>query len=385
MFTFELRNHFYSDMKIIIVGTAYPYRGGLANYNERLARQFSNEGHDVEIWTFTLQYPSFLFPGKTQYSNSPAPSDLRITRCVHSCNPLNWLKVGHQLRRMAPDLLIIKFWLPFMAPCFGTIARIARKNGKTRVISILDNIIPHEKRIGDHAFAKYFVGAVDGFVAMSESVLNDVRTFDDRKPKAFCPHPLYDNFGATLSREEALTRLGLDTSYRYLLFFGLIRDYKGLDLLLDALALSRDKLGKTKLIVAGEFYNNGDQYAQQCERLNLQDLIVWHTEFVPDEEVCNYFCAADLIVQPYKSATQSGVTQIAYHFERPMLVTDVGGLAEIVPDGRCGYVVSPNAESIATALTSFCTTDNTQTFQQGLQEEKKKYAWDKMTEAILGL
>lgn len=370
-------------MKIIILGTAWPYRGGLAVYNERLAHQFQAEGHEVEICTFTLQYPGFLFPGKTQYSSEPAPADLHIVRRVNSCNPFNWLSVGREICRKSPDLLIIKFWLPFMGPCFGTIAALARRNGKTRVVSILDNLIPHESRPGDRPFTWWFCRSVDGFLAMSKSVLADVDKFKVNvgKPRLFSPHPLYDNFGAAVSREEACSRLGLDPSQRYFLFFGLIRDYKGLDWLIDAFA--RAKAEGFKLIVAGEFYNDGDKYLSQAKALGISDQIVWKTEFVPDSEVRYYFGAADLIVQPYKSATQSGVTQIAYHFEKPMLVTRVGGLAEIVPDGRVGYAVEPDIEAIAVALQDFVQRPDRDTcFAEGIQSEKQKYSWSTMSAAI---
>lgn len=370
-------------MKVVILGTAHPYRGGLAVYNERLARQFAAEGNEVEIWTFTLQYPGFLFPGKTQYSEEPAPEDVKITRRMNSINPLNWLKVGHQLRKANADLVVVKFWLPYMAPCFGSICRIARRNRRTKVVSILDNIIPHEHRPGDNLFAKYFVRSVDGFVAMSESVLSDLGQFDKTKPRRFCRHPLYDNFGGRVSREEALKELGLDPKFRYMLFFGLIRDYKGLDLMLKAYADSRFRQLNVKLIVAGEFYSGSEKYFQLEKELGLEGLIIWKCNFVPDSQVKYYFGAADIIVQPYKSATQSGVTQIAYHFEKPMLVTNVGGLAEIVPDGKVGYVVEPDAVQIADKLADFFTAWRQEEFKAGLLEEKKKYDWSNMTKAVM--
>ena len=364
-------------MKIIVLGTAWPYRGGLATFNERLAREFLKQGHEVRVVTFKLQYPDFLFPGKTQYSDSPAPEGLDILRRMNSVNPFNWLKVGLELRRLKADLVVIKFWLPFMAPCLGTIARIARRGGRTRVVSILDNIIPHEHRIGDRLFAKYFTGSVDEFVAMSASVLEDVKRFDSRKPKMLLPHPLYDNFGAPLPRGEAAAQLGLDPSYRYILFFGLIRDYKGLDLLLEAFADRRIDKSRFRLLVAGEFYGDGSKYRKLADSLQLGDSVVWHAEFIPDGKVRLYFSLADLVAQPYKSATQSGVTQIAYHFEKPMLVTGVGGLAEIVPDGKVGYVVEPQAAAIADALVEFCSDSDFGRFAEGIREEKMRYSWEK--------
>jgi len=369
-------------MKIVVLGTAWPYRGGIALFNERLAREFQKENDEVITYTFTLQYPSFLFPGKTQYSEEPAPQGMNIVRKVNSVNPFNWIKVGRELKKMAPDLIVIGFWLPFMAPCLGTIARIARKNGKTRVVSVVHNIVPHEHRIGDKMFATYLCNSVDGFVAMSDSVLNDLTLFDSVKPRVFCRHPLYDNFGEAVERNSALQELGLDSKNRYMLFFGLIRDYKGLDIMLKAYADSRLRQMGVKLIVAGEFYNNAEKYFELEKELGLEGEVIWHREFVPDSKVRYYFGAADIIVQPYKSATQSGVTQIAYHFEKPMIVTNVGGLAEIVPNGKAGYVVEPDEREIADAIVDFFGNNRQEEFREGLLFEKKKYAWSNMTKSV---
>lgn len=369
-------------MKIVILGTAYPYRGGLSAFNERLATEYLQAGHEVEIYTFTLQYPSFLFPGKTQYSTEPAPKHLKIYRKVNSCNPFNWIKVGREIARKKPDLMITKFWLPFMAPCFGNIARIVRKNKHTRIISILDNVIPHEHRIGDKMFVRYFVNSTQGFVAMSKSVLQDLRLFSKDKPAVFCPHPLYDHYGQRLEREEALQLLKLPTQNRYALFFGFIRAYKGLDLLLQAFADKRLKNSDVKLIVAGEFYGDSTPYMELIKKLKLEDQVILRTDFIPDSDVNQYFSAADIITQPYKTATQSGVTQIAFHFEKSMLVTNVGGLAEIVPDGKIGYVVEPDSQQIADALVNYFEQNKQAEFERNIIEEKKKYTWNHITEAI---
>ncbi len=373
-------------MKIVILGTSWPYRGGgIATYNERLARQFMAEGHEVEILTFTLQYPDFLFPGKTQYSDEPAPADLKITRVMNSVNPFSWWKAARLLRRIKPDVMVVKFWIPLMAPCLGTIARLARRQG-IRVVSILDNVIPHEPHFWDKWLIRYFVRSIDHFVAMSDSVKRDCERFLPRTTKArvmLCPHPLYDNFGQPVPQAEAQQQLGLNPDYRYLLFFGFIRDYKGLDLLMHAFADPRLRHYRVKLIVAGEFYNNAEQYAQLEKQLGLEGEIVWHTQFIPNDQVRIYFSAADLIVQPYKTATQSGVTQVAYHFSKPMLVTNVGGLAEIVPHGKVGYVTPVDAKAVADALVDFCSDDNKLRFAQNIETEKKKYAWSRMTEACL--
>ena len=368
-------------MKILIVGPAWPYRGGIADFDERIAREYIKKGDEVEIFTFTLQYPSFLFPGKTQYSPDPRPEDLDIKRKVNSINPFNWIKVGRELKKKNADLLIIKFW-PLMAPCFGTIARIVKGNGKTKVVSILDNIIPHEHRPGDKILSKYFISSIDAFIAMSKSVYDDLKSLNDKKPCLLSPHPIYDNFGTAVSREEAIGSLGLDPFAKYMLFFGFIRDYKGLDILLKAVADERIKNSDIKLIVAGEFYNNSEKYFELEKQLGLEGKIIWRTDFIADEQVKNYFCASDIIVQPYKTATQSGVTQIAYHFEKPMLVTNVGGLPEIVPNGKVGYSVEPEAKVIADAISDFYCNGRYAEFVENIKEEKKKYSWDRMLENV---
>ncbi len=369
-------------MKITILGSAYPLRGGLAAYNERLAREFSAQGDEVSIVTFSLQYPEFLFPGTTQYSSLPKPADLSIEAAVNSINPFNWIKVGLKIKKQKPDILVVKFWLPFMAPCLGTICRLVKRNRHTKVVSILDNIIPHEKRIGDKLFTTYFVNSADAFIAMSDSVYHDLSVFDTKKPRLLSPHPLFDNYGAPIPKEEALQRLKLDASKRYILFFGLIRDYKGLDILLKAMATDALRNSDIQLIVAGEYYSNKEEYEQLIRALNLKDKLELHTRFIPDDEVVHYFCAADMVVQPYKHATQSGVTQVCYHFNKPMLVTNVGGLPEIVPDNKVGFVVEPDEQAVADAILKFYSGHKEAEFIQNILEEKKKYSWKVMVEKV---
>jgi glycosyltransferase involved in cell wall biosynthesis len=377
-------------MKIIVLGTSWPYRGGLATFNERLARQFIEEGHEVEVWTFTLQYPSFLFPGKTQYTNEPAPEGVVIRRELNSCNPLNWLRVGRMVRKAAPDMLICCYWMSFFAPSYGLVSRIAKKNGKTKCVALVHNMIPHEPSVLDKLFAPYFVKSQDGFVALSESVVRDIEKVESvkckvesvKKPKTFSPHPIYDHYGERMSKKEACAALGLDAKKEYMLFFGLVRAYKGLDILLDAFGLVKEKLPDLQLIIAGEFYEDEEKYTDQIARLGLKERVVVRNEFVPDSDLRKYFGAADLVVQPYKTATQSGVTQVAFHFEKPMLVTNVGGLGEIVHDHKMGYACAPSAEAIAEDLLDYFTNRRQETYTAYLQKEKTKYAWSHMTRAF---
>lgn len=371
--------------KVVILGSAHPLRGGgLATFNERLARAFAKEGHEVVIYTFSLQYPGFLFPGKTQYSDEPAPSDLEIKVKVNSVNPFNWIGVGRELRKMKPDLLVIRYWIPFMAPSLGTIASIVRKNKHTRVVAIADNIVPHEKRLGDRLLTRYFVKKIHGFVTMSEAVRNDLVPFGiARERSTFCPHPLYDNFGEPLSRKEARRLLNLEEAENIVLFFGFIREYKGLDLLIKAFAEPALKDIPVKLLVAGEFYSSPEPYYQLVRDLGLEKRIIWHTKFIPNEKVRNYFCAANLVAQPYKSATQSGVTQVAYHFEVPMLVTKVGGLPEMVPHLKAGYVMDAEPAAIAEAIADYFRSNRQEAFKSFIKEEKKRFSWKTLVSAIM--
>lgn len=369
--------------KIIIIGTAYPFRGGgMSTYNERLARAFQDRGHEVLIYTFSLQYPGFLFPGKTQYSTDPPPEDLNIRIAINSVNPINWISVGRQIRKIKADLIIVRYWMPFMAPALGTIARIIRRNKFSKIIAITDNIIPHEKMPGGNLLSSYFVGSCDGFITMSKAVLADLDKLNKAKPRKYSPHPLYDNFGALISKSEAKKRLGLDQNASYILFFGFIREYKGLDLLINAFADKRFRELNIKLLVAGEFYIDGKPYIELIEKLGLAEQIELHTQFIENNDIVNYFCASDIVAQPYRDATQSGVTQIAYHFEKPMLTTNVGGLSEMVPDGRVGYVVKPEVDEISNALYRFFVENKETEFTANAAIEKKRFSWDILIDNI---
>jgi D-inositol-3-phosphate glycosyltransferase len=362
-------------MNVVIIGPAYPLRGGLATYNERLARAFAAAGDAVRIVTFSLQYPDFLFPGQTQYSTGAAPEGLAIEVSLNSVNPWSWWVLGRRLARERPDVVVFRFWLPVMGPALGTVARLVARNG--------DNVIPHERRPGDGLLTRYFLSACHGFVTMSRAVLADLQRlgYADR-PALYRPHPLYDNFGPAKPKAEALAALGLDPAFGYLLFFGFIRAYKGLDVLLEAWADPRLAALPVKLIIAGEFYEDAAPYEALISQHNLEIRLVRATHFIADEAVADYFSAADLVVQPYKHATQSGVSQVAYHFGRPMLVTDVGGLAELVPNEIVGYVVPPTAQAIADALVDFYANNREEEFAAGVRSEAKKFSWEVMVAAL---
>jgi len=369
-------------MKITLLGPAYPFRGGLATFNERLARQFSSECKEADIRTFTQQYPRFLFPGKTQYTNGPAPEGIKITRELSSINPFSWIRTGLKIRKERTDILLIRYWLPFMAPCLGVVARIAKSNKYTVIISVVDNVIPHEKRPGDIMLTKFFMNCIDGAVVLSDSVQKEVENFRKDIPVCYTPHPLFDTYGKKLNRNDALSALKLDQNCLYLLFFGFIRNYKGLDILIRAFSDSRLRGKNLKLLVAGEFYENETLYRNLVRESGLEKDVIFYDHFIEDTEVGLFFSGADLVVQPYKSATQSGVTQIAYYFDKPMLVTNVGGLKEIVEHGKCGYVVEPDPGNIADAIIDYFDNNRENAFTQCVRKEKARFSWNKMTDAV---
>ncbi|MCB0698529.1 MAG: glycosyltransferase [Chitinophagales bacterium] len=369
-------------MDIAIIGPAHPLRGGLATYDERLANEIQNHGHKATIYSYSLQYPSFLFPGTTQYTDEPAPDNLTIHTIINSVNPLNWISCGKRIRKAKHDLIIVRYWLPFMGPALGTILRSVKKNKHTRILCIADNIIPHEKRPGDKPFTSYFLKPLDSFITMSKDVLKDLRTLTD-KPARFSAHPLYDNFSPAISKQDACEKIGLKSDKKYLLFFGFIRKYKGLDIMLEVMNDERIRQAGIKLIIAGEFYEDRKPYDDIIAQHNLKDSIEEFTEFIPNSEVHYYFSAADVVVQPYKTATQSGITQVAYYFEKPMIVSNVGGLPEVVKDGSTGFVAEPNAKEIADAILKFYEPNSIPNLSENLKTEKSKYSWDTFLNNLL--
>lgn len=363
----------------IIIGPAYPLRGGIANLNEALCDNFNKAGIKSEIVSFSLQYPGFLFPGKTQMETSVISLPFSIHTLINSINPITWWKAARFIKSKKPDYIIIRYWLPFMAPCLGTIARWV-KSKNIKVIGIADNVIPHEKRVGDTAFTKYFINSCDAFLVMSEKVKEDILLFNKAKPVVCTPHPIYNIFGNSVSKQEACRQLNLNASCNYILFFGFIRKYKGLDILLEALPLLKSK--NIKLIVAGEFYESKKEYQDIIEKYKLHDSVIIADSYIPKEVVKYYFSAADVVVQPYRNATQSGVTQIAYSFNKPMIVTNVGGLPEMVTHGVSGYVAEANAEAITQCIDEFYIAEKKSEFEKGVELEKKRFGWETFIEKI---
>ncbi len=363
--------------KIVIVGPAHPLRGGIATFNERMAKQCNAQGHEAIIYSFSLQYPGILFPGATQYSDSPAPNDLKIHTCINSINPLNWIKTGQKIKNERPNIVIFRYWIPFMAPCLGTIARIVAQDKSINIMAFIDNALPHEKRFGDKILTRYFVKPMQSFIAMSDKVVSDLKTFT-RKKIQLVAHPLYDNFGEKEDKLKARKHLDLPEQGDILLFFGFIRNYKGLDLLLQALEFA--EMTNKWLLIAGEYYSGEQEIKSIINKSSVKNQIIEHTHFINNEDVKWYFSAADVVIQPYRNATQSGVTPLAYHFEVPMIVTDVGGLKEQVPPG-IGIVCNPEVQDIANAITEMQHFDN-DLFKEKIKIEKQKLSWETLVNTI---
>jgi len=369
---------------IVFLGPSYPYRGGIASFTERLAQEFNVNGFSTELYTFSLQYPSFLFPGKTQFSDAPPPLNLTIKQKVNSINPFNWIKVARELRNKKPDIIIVRYWIPFMGPCLGTILRCVAKNKHTKIICIADNIIPHEKRIGDTLFTTYFIKPIHAFIALSNEVITDMNTLRIKQKKVMLPHPVFDHFGVKTTKQEALNNLNIKCDGGLILFFGFIRQYKGLDLLIKAMSDQRIKDLGIKLLIAGEFYEPKQKYTDLIASADLAEHIIIHDQFIPENQIPYYFSAVDVLVQPYISATQSGVTPLAFHFDLPMIVTNVGGLKEVVVDKSTGLVTEPNPTSIANSIVDYFSTGKNQ-FEEKLKIHKRQYSWSVFTDGILSL
>lgn len=368
-------------MKITILSTAYPLRGGIAHFNGLLYNELS-KSNDVNVITFKRQYPSILFPGKSQTESGETVEAIPTEVLVDSINPLNWIKVGEKIKKDAPDLLIFKYWLPFFGPCFGTISKIAKKNHRTKVLVICDNVIPHEGRPGDRAFTKYFFNNADYFVLLSKKVQADLLSLFPRAKNKVLPHPVYSNFGLPVPKDEARRHLKIKDG-KLILFFGFIRDYKGLDILMEAMALLKGKLD-VKLMVAGEYYSNEEKYKNLTEKLNVSDSLLMFTDFIPTSEVKYYFCATDAVILPYRSATQSGIVQIAMNFSKPVIATNVGGLEEVVLEGKTGYIVEKEDPArLAEAILKFYTEGKEAEFEKNAANEIEKYSWSSFARGLL--
>jgi len=372
--------------RIVLVGPMYPYRGGIAHLSETMAACLLERGHKVRAITFTRQYPALLFPGRTQYeTGTKVERAVDAERLIDTINPFSWWRAAGRIQELGAEVVIFRYWIPFFAPVFGTIARIlARKNIQS--IVVVDNALPHERRPGDVVLGRYFFGAMQGCIAMSSAVDKDLDQLRVSCSRALAPHPVYDSFGKPSDRAKAREKIGLDKDLPVILFFGFVRRYKGLQVLLDSMPAVRDALPDVRLLVAGEFYDDEEPYQEKVESLDLQNQVKLVNQYIPKDEVADYFAAADVVVQPYLSATQSGVAQVAYQFEVPIITTDVGGLAEIVPHEEAGLIVPPDdAAALASAIVRYFVDDMQASLMAGVRRQKQSLGWDQLLDAIESL
>lgn len=369
--------------KVIILGPAYPFRGGIATFNDQLYLSLIDQGHEVELVTFSLQYPKILFPGKSQYRDDAKAAILPSKEWLNSINPINWWRTGNKLAKMNADILIVRYWLPFMSPALSTVCKRVKANSKTKAVALIDNLIPHEARPGDRQLTHYFTQHIDAAVVMSKQVARDLQDLNSGVPYKLIPHPIFNHMGNKISKLESAKILNLNPSKNYLLFFGLIRKYKGVDLLIEAMNLLIKNAPNTELIIAGESYEEEKIYLDLIEKFQLKNSIHFHNRYIPDDAVAAYFGIADAVVLPYKTATQSGVTQLAYHFEKPMILTKVGGLTDFFEDGKEGIVVNANVESIASGISKFYNLSKTVDFVENLGAAKSRFDKDSFVKALI--
>ncbi|MCH7762937.1 MAG: glycosyltransferase [Candidatus Marinimicrobia bacterium] len=367
-------------MRIAVVGPFPPFRGGIADLNSALAFHLSKK-HHVQAFNFTTQYPKVLFPGKTQFKKGKAAQDFENHRCLSSINPLTWKKTADSIVDYNPDLVLFRYWMPFFAPAYTSVAKRIRKDSNIKIIAMCDNIIPHEKRVFDIRLTKRFLKKMDAFIVLSKKVEEELLSFIPDAQYQYSPHPIYSIFGEAPSQEQARKKLEISTE-KVLMFFGLIRGYKGLDILINALGIIKEELTDYTLMIVGECYEDEKKYLSLIDQNGLTNSVHTNFSFIPDDDVSTYFSAADVVVLPYKSASQSGIVQIAYHFDTPVIVSNVGGLPEIVEEGKTGFCVDPNPESFAEAIRSFFATGDKESFRTNIVEYKKRFSWNAMITAI---
>lgn len=368
-------------MKITMLSAMYPYRGGIAQFSANIYRELERQNHEIQAVTFKRQYPDFLFPGETQFVTENDNADpIPTERLLDTINPMTYWATAKKIRSYQPDLLLLRYWMPFFAPSLGVVA--GNMLPKTKRVAILDNVTPHEKRFFDKAFNQYFLKRNDGFIVMSDTVLNDLLTFRPEAKYLRIDHPVYDHFGAAVPKEKACVELGLDPSKKQVLFFGFIRDYKGLDVLLEATAGLPDDY---TVIVAGEVYGSFDKYQEQIDRLGISSKVKLFNRYIGDQEVPLFFSAADVCILPYKSATQSGITSIAMHFALPIIATDTGGLKELIHHNETGLIVErPDSTLIRQAIIEYFTKGMRQQFSEALEKEKTEHSWSNFVTRLIG-
>jgi glycosyltransferase involved in cell wall biosynthesis len=369
--------------RVCLVGPVYPYRGGIAHFTSVLAKEFGQD-HDVLVVSFKRLYPSFLFPGRTQFDESGEPLDVPSKRLINSMNPFSFWSAARLMRSFGPDLIVFQWWHPFFAVAYATIVFLLGRALKRKVVFLCHNVLPHERSVIDTILIRLGFSQVGRFLVQSQEDRRSLLSMRKDAIVSVHPHPIYDAFNkGRHTRETARREIGVDG--RVVLFFGLIRSYKGLRVLIQAFAKTVRCMEATLLIV-GEFYEDKQPYVAEIEKLGLESHVRMLDRYVPNEDVEKYFVACDVVVLPYLSATQSGITQIAFGFDKPVVVTRVGGLPDVVEDGVTGYVVTPgDPDALSEALLEFFQEDVARRMQDAVSKAKHRFSWGRCRETLCDL
>lgn len=369
-------------MKIAMIGPVHPYKGGIAHYTDLLCRALREDGNEVQLYSFKFQYPKLLYkkPQKDMKSSGFGTNDADF--CIHTLNPFNWIRVAGRIKKQKPELIILQWWHPYFAPCFWSICKLLRRE---KILFVCHNVFPHERFPLDRLLTKWTLGCGRYFITQSKMDARDLLSVKHDAVYRVTPHPTYGVFCKQgMSMSKAREQLKIDQGQRVLLFFGFVRKYKGLQYLLEAMKLLKEKDFKVQLWVVGDFGEDKDEYVEQIRRFEIEDQVQMVEGYVPDDEVEKYFAVSDLVVLPYLSATQSGIVQIAFGFEKPVLVTEVGGLPDVVTNGKTGYVVEPrSAEMIAEAIMDYYINKRREAFVSQIEKEKDRFSWKTFVDTMM--
>jgi len=362
-------------MQIALISVAPPYRGGISKHTSILIEKLS-KNHSVDIVNYLRQYPNFLFPGETQYLDDKSENDNSL-RMIDSINPLTWFRTGNKLAKKNYDLIIFRFWNPFFAPALGVITEIIKKKSpQSKLMSLCDNIFPHEKTPYADFLTTYLLNKLDGHIVQSSQTESELQEVVENPIYEKRFHPIFTNFPKKIDKITARKKLGLSAKH-IILYFGIIRDYKGFDTLLNAISKLKNTELDFHLLAGGECYGSDEKYTQLISNLGISDYITWHNRYIPDSEVSNYFSAADVVALPYRTASQSGVTQIAYSYDLPVIVTRVGGLPEIVDEGQSGFTIEPeNPEELANIIEKNMKAGTFLEMTNYIKIFKQKFSWE---------
>ncbi len=369
-------------MKIAMIGPVHPYKGGIAHYTDLLCRALREDGNEVQLYSFKFQYPKLLYkkPQKDMKSSGFGTNDADF--CIHTLNPFNWIRVAGRIKKQKPELIILQWWHPYFAPCFWSICKLLRRE---KILFVCHNVFPHERFPLDRLLTKWTLGCGRYFITQSKMDARDLLSVKHDAVYRVTPHPTYGMFCKQgMSMQKAREQLQIDQGQRALLFFGFVRKYKGLQYLLEAMKLLKERDFKVQLWVVGDFGEDKEEYVEQIRRFEIGDQVQMVEGYVPDDEVEKYFAASDLVVLPYLSATQSGIVQIAFGFEKPVLVTEVGGLPDVVTNGKTGYVVEPrSAEMIAEAIMDYYINNRREAFVSQIEKEKDRFSWKTFVDTMM--